>query len=203
MSTRRLPVDRRTRQGAATIRDRDHRRHGQRSSESLKTDRNALRSDIVNTSETARENDRSDIAPFGGIGGKDPRRPPGFRIERGRTRLGTSCSIRYCEGAEMAGYRAILGDCVIAESSKAVLLEGNVYFPPAAVRQEFLRCTRAKSLCLWKGVASYYTIEADGVTARNAAWTYRHPSPLARKIKDHVAFWGAVQVSETDPALAP
>lgn len=96
----------------------------------------------------------------------------------------------------MAGYRAVLGDRVIAQSSDVVLLEGNVYFPRAAVHDEFLRRTRSKSLCLWKGVASYYTVEADGVDERNAAWTYRHPSPLARKIKDHVAFWGAVEVTE-------
>ncbi len=27
-----------------------------------------------------------------------------------------------------------------------------------------------------------------------AAWTYRHPSPLARRIKNHVAFWNGVEV---------
>ncbi|PZS03548.1 MAG: hypothetical protein DLM56_09120, partial [Pseudonocardiales bacterium] len=29
-----------------------------------------------------------------------------------------------------------------------------------------------------------------------AAWTYRHPSPLARKIKNHVAFWDVISVTE-------
>jgi len=31
-----------------------------------------------------------------------------------------------------------------------------------------------------------------------AAWTYRHPSPLARKIKNHVAFWVSVHVAGTE-----
>jgi hypothetical protein len=29
---------------------------------------------------------------------------------------------------------------------------------------------------------------------KNAAWYYPHPSPLARKIRNHVAFWNGVEV---------
>jgi uncharacterized protein (DUF427 family) len=94
----------------------------------------------------------------------------------------------------MDTFRAIYNGQVIAQSSDVVLLEGTVYFPPSAVQHEYLRRSRAKSLCYWKGVASYYTVEVDGVTGRNAAWTYRHPSPLARRIKGHVAFWRGVRV---------
>lgn len=96
----------------------------------------------------------------------------------------------------MATYQAVFNDQVIAEGDHAVLLEGNVYFPPAAVREEFLRPVGAKSLCPWKGVASYYTVEVDGVSDAAAAWSYRHPSPLAREIKDHVAFWHGVTVEK-------
>jgi uncharacterized protein (DUF427 family) len=32
---------------------------------------------------------------------------------------------------------------------------------------------------------------------KNAAWYYPHPSPLARKIKNHVAFWNGVEVDES------
>jgi uncharacterized protein (DUF427 family) len=98
----------------------------------------------------------------------------------------------------VSGYRAVFNDRVIAESSQVVLLEGNVYFPTGSVRQEFLQRNRAKSLCPWKGIASYYTITVDGQIGRNAAWIYRHPSPLARRIKDHVAFWGGVVVEECE-----
>jgi uncharacterized protein (DUF427 family) len=45
-----------------------------------------------------------------------------------------------------------------------------------------------------EGVASYFTIEASGDRNRHAAWTYRHPFPWIRKIRDHVAFWNGVEV---------
>ncbi len=89
---------------------------------------------------------------------------------------------------------AIFNGVVIARSADTVLVEGNYYFPPDSVEERYLASSRAKTLCPWKGLASYYTVEVDGVRARNAAWTYRHPLPLARRIKNHVAFWGGVQV---------
>jgi uncharacterized protein (DUF427 family) len=51
-----------------------------------------------------------------------------------------------------------------------------------------------RSLCFWKGIAGYYTVEVDGERNRNAAWTYRHPFPWIRKIRGHVAFWNGVDV---------
>jgi uncharacterized protein (DUF427 family) len=52
--------------------------------------------------------------------------------------------------------RAIWNGVVLAETSRPVLLEGNVYFPPQDVRQEYLVKTRAWSVCPWKGLARYY-----------------------------------------------
>ncbi|MGI8867356.1 MAG: DUF427 domain-containing protein [Mycobacteriales bacterium] len=101
-------------------------------------------------------------------------------------------------GETVSRYQAVFNGQVIADSDDVVLLEGNVYFPLAAVRGDVLRRSRAKSLCFWKGIASYYTVEVGGARTRAAAWTYRHPSPLARSIKDRVAFWGGVQVSAVD-----
>ena len=95
-------------------------------------------------------------------------------------------------------YEAIFNGQVIARSNATILVEGNRYFPPEALESEFLQRTRMKSLCPWKGVASYYTVEVDGARDTNAAWTYRHPSPLARRIKNHVAFWGRVRVVQSE-----
>ena len=92
--------------------------------------------------------------------------------------------------------RAIWNDVVLAESDQTILLEGNVYFPSDAVRREHLTKTRAWSLCPWKGIARYYTIQADGLVNKNAAWYYPHTRPLARKIKNHVAFWNGVQIED-------
>ncbi len=96
----------------------------------------------------------------------------------------------------MSTYTATLNDTVIARSDQTVLIEGSRYFPPDSIREAHFTPTRMKSLCFWKGIASYYTVSVDDVRRRNAAWTYRHPSPLARKIKNHVAFWDVISVTE-------
>lgn len=90
--------------------------------------------------------------------------------------------------------RAIFNGAVLAETDRPVLVEGNVYFPPEAVRAEYLTRTRMISVCPWKGIARYYTVRVDEREARNAAWYYPRPSPPARRIKNHVAFWGDVRV---------
>ncbi len=90
--------------------------------------------------------------------------------------------------------RATWNGAVLAETDRPVLLEGNVYFPPEDVRREYLTRTRAWSLCPWKGLARYYTVRAGGQVNKKAAWYYPHPSPLARKIKNYVAFWNGVLV---------
>jgi len=93
--------------------------------------------------------------------------------------------------------RATWNGVVLAETDHPVRLEGNVYFPPDDVRLEYLVKTRAWSLCPWKGLARYYTVRVGGQENKNAAWYYPHPSPLARTIKNHVAFWNGVQVELT------
>jgi uncharacterized protein (DUF427 family) len=59
--------------------------------------------------------------------------------------------------------------------------------------------TGSHSLCPWKAIASYYSVTVGDQRYKNAAGTYRHPSPLARRIKDHVAFWPFVAVEVDDP----
>ncbi len=97
----------------------------------------------------------------------------------------------------MTTWRAMVDDRVIAESSATVLLEGNRYFPFVSVDADVLERSWMKTLCYWKGLASYYSITTESGIKRHAAWTYRHPTPLARRIKGHVAFWpGDVVVVE-------
>lgn len=90
--------------------------------------------------------------------------------------------------------RAIWNGRVIAESEAFEEVEGNVYFPPEAVKREFLRSSETHTVCGWKGEASYYTLEVDGETNPDAAWYYPDPKPAAAKIKDFVAFWRGVAV---------
>lgn len=96
----------------------------------------------------------------------------------------------------MSTYVATLNGTVVARSDQTVLIEGNRYFPPDSICGQHFTRTRMKSLCPWKGIASYYTVSVAGTRRRNAAWTYRRPSPLARSIKDHVAFWDSISIIE-------
>lgn len=84
----------------------------------------------------------------------------------------------------------------IARSEGTVVVEGNHYFPREDVRDELLEPSRHHSLCPWKGVAGYWHVVVDGERSENAAWTYRHPLPLARRVKGRVAFWKDVEVRE-------
>lgn len=92
--------------------------------------------------------------------------------------------------------KAIWNGTVLAESSTPLVLDGNCYFPPEAVNRQYVRESRTRTLCFWKGLARYYTLEVDGKRNEDAAWYYPKPSPLARKIAGYVAFWHGVQVVE-------
>jgi len=85
---------------------------------------------------------------------------------------------------------------VLARSADTVVVEGNRYFPPESLNADYFEHSRTRSLCPWKGLASYYSVTVDGITSRNAAWYYPHPSFLAHKIKGRVAFWNGVRVEE-------
>lgn len=84
--------------------------------------------------------------------------------------------------------RAVLNDVVLADSATTTVVEGNHYFPPGSVDWDLLESSRTKTLCPWKGVASYHHVNLDGKQVANVAWSYRHPSPLARRIRKYVAF---------------
>lgn len=90
--------------------------------------------------------------------------------------------------------RAVWNGVTLAESDETVVVEGNHYFPPESVNRDRLSSSAMRSVCPWKGIARYYSVEAGGDRNRNAAWTYSHPFPWIRKIRDHVAFWNGVEV---------
>ncbi|OTB15494.1 hypothetical protein K445DRAFT_317751 [Daldinia sp. EC12] len=84
--------------------------------------------------------------------------------------------------------QATVNGTVVAESDVYELVEGNVYFPPAALKPEFFRKTDLHTHCGWKGDADYYTIKVGDTELENAAWYYPEPFDKARHIKDYVAF---------------
>lgn len=90
--------------------------------------------------------------------------------------------------------KAIWKDKVIAESNDTIEVEGNQYFPPEAVNKAFLKESNTHSTCPWKGEASYYDVQVDGETNKDAAWYYPEPKDAAANIKSYVAFWNGVKV---------
>lgn len=93
--------------------------------------------------------------------------------------------------------RAEWNDTVLAESDDTLVVEGNHYFPADAVRRELLDDSPTTSVCPWKGTARYYDIVVDGARNAGAAWYYAEPKQAAAEIKDRVAFWKGVRVSES------
>jgi uncharacterized protein (DUF427 family) len=83
-----------------------------------------------------------------------------------------------------------------AEADEVELVEGNVYFPPAAVNREFLKESQTHTVCPWKGTASYYDVVVEGAVNKDAAWFYPVTKPAAEHIAGHVAFWKGVAVEE-------
>jgi uncharacterized protein (DUF427 family) len=90
--------------------------------------------------------------------------------------------------------KAIWNGHVVAESDATVEVEGNQYFPRDAVRTEYLAPSDTHTTCPWKGEASYYTLQVDGQTNKDAAWYYPQPKDAAKNITGHVAFWRGVEV---------
>lgn len=81
-----------------------------------------------------------------------------------------------------------------ADAASCQQVEGNWYFPPAALRREHLRPSSTHTTCAWKGEASYYDVIVGDDVNKDAAWFYPTPKDAAARIKDHVAFWRGVQV---------
>jgi uncharacterized protein (DUF427 family) len=90
--------------------------------------------------------------------------------------------------------KALWGGKVVAESGDCVVVEGNRYFPAAAVKKEYLKTSAHTSICPWKGTAHYYHLDVDGMHNENAAWFYPEPKPAANEITGRIAFWKGVRV---------
>jgi uncharacterized protein (DUF427 family) len=93
--------------------------------------------------------------------------------------------------------KAIWNGAVLAEADagNTQVVEGNVYFPPAAVDKTFLQESPTHTVCPWKGTASYYHVVVDGQVNEDAAWYYPETKDAARHVQGYIAFWKGVSVS--------
>ncbi len=91
--------------------------------------------------------------------------------------------------------KAIWNGKVIAESDDIVTVEGNAYFPGTALHRAYVTDSAHTSICPWKGIANYLSLDVDGKSNPAAVWYYADPKPAAAEIKGRVAFWKGVQVT--------
>lgn len=84
----------------------------------------------------------------------------------------------------------------IAESDETVVVDRNHYFPLSSVDMSFLIPSKKKTKCYWKGVARYYTIKVGEDLNVDACWYYPKPKKEAQNIKEHVAFWRGVEITD-------
>lgn len=92
--------------------------------------------------------------------------------------------------------KAVWNNEIIAESDETVIVENNHYFPLNAVKKEFLAPSTTHTTCSWKGVASYYSIRVNDQENKDAAWYYADPKPAAEKIRNYIAFWKGVKITQ-------
>lgn len=90
--------------------------------------------------------------------------------------------------------KATWNGTVIAQSDDIVTVEGNAYFPTAALDRQYVVDSATRTTCHWKGVASYYTLDVNGHKNPDAVWYYPSPKAGAEQVKDRVAFWKGVKV---------
>jgi uncharacterized protein (DUF427 family) len=82
---------------------------------------------------------------------------------------------------------------VVARSERPKLLfetglPARVYVPRADVAAGALVPAEKRTVCPYKGQASYWSLRVDGARIADAGWSYEAPLPEAIKVQGHVAF---------------
>lgn len=79
-----------------------------------------------------------------------------------------------------------------------------VYIPADDIEAGVLRPAAGKTLCEYKGVASYYDVAVGSHVIRRAAWTYPQPTAAYARLRDHFSFYPAlVQCRLGDERVRP
>jgi uncharacterized protein (DUF427 family) len=85
------------------------------------------------------------------------------------------------------------GEVVAQTERPKILFETGLppryYIPPEDVREGVLLQSEKTTRCPYKGVASYWSVEAGGGRVDDLVWYYPDPIPEAAKIEGHLAFF--------------
>jgi uncharacterized protein (DUF427 family) len=92
---------------------------------------------------------------------------------------------------------------VVAETDRPkILFETGLppryYILPEDVRKEVLAASEKTTQCPYKGVASYYSVEAGGGRVEDLVWYYPEPQPEVGKIEGHLCFFNEKVDLEVD-----
>jgi len=92
--------------------------------------------------------------------------------------------------------RVVFNGVELANTTRALrILETShpptYYIPPEDIRMEYLISTPRRTVCEWKGVASYYTVTIGEKSAPNAAWYYAQPVERYAALRGYVAFYAS------------
>ena len=94
------------------------------------------------------------------------------------------------------------GEVVAVTDRPKVLFETGLppryYIPPEDVREDILVASEKTTQCPYKGVASYYSVEAGGERVEDLVWYYPEPIPETTTIKGHLAFFNEKVDLEVD-----
>ena len=91
--------------------------------------------------------------------------------------------------------KAIFNNVVVAESDDTVVLEGDHYFPEAALKREYTSFSNHRTSD-WRGQARYLSLLVNGELKTDAIWYYEAPNEAAAQLKGRVAFARGVQILE-------
>jgi uncharacterized protein (DUF427 family) len=99
--------------------------------------------------------------------------------------------------------RVLVGDQVIAESDKALVLSetglpNRYYLPEADIRPGLLSTTDTRTVCPYKGWASYWSAELGSQRLTDLAWGYLAPLPEASRLAGYRSFLHDEVVVEVD-----
>jgi uncharacterized protein (DUF427 family) len=98
-------------------------------------------------------------------------------------------------GNEDPTMKAVVDGHVVAASEDLVETGGYQYFPPTAVRMEWLQKApqTASDFECPHGV-QFYDVVIDGVRHPRAAWSYEAPQPKLKQVAQRFGFWKDVEV---------
>ena len=91
--------------------------------------------------------------------------------------------------------KAVVDGHIVAESNDIVENGGYQYFPPSAVRLEWLKkAPRTASDLECPHVVQFYDVVISGLRHERASWVYEAPLPAKKQIAQRFGFWKDVEV---------